>query len=412
MTVSSEQQGEPLAEVEVFLSESTVRGAPAAEVNLGVVRFGAWQVQPLPASDFATDAYLVRVVFDIELAPEVPGPVWAEVGLEFTEGVTVLDVIPKAIIREHDDRTYVLGPDLRFVAPGARNGHAEREFLLEGLTPTINAFGVGSRRLRWRHTATTLAGVPVGSHAGWLVMETPPGGREVAVRFSASYRLEPEDAMGLRTGSRPVDRTVSLPAPAGGPRADLDADRARRVFLIHGRDDVFAGRMREVLSLLGLRVMEWDPLVSTAGAGPSPALLDVIHHGLGRAQGIVALLTPDDVVSLHPDLRGPREDAHEMVPALQPRPNVLMELGAALLAFRERTVMVKAGGIRPMADVGGVNYVAFDGGPDALAQLVSRLRTAGCEVDDSGSEWRRASRFEGLRVFDRRPPVTGPAEMP
>ncbi|MEV5446661.1 TIR domain-containing protein, partial [Streptomyces sp. NPDC052644] len=319
--------------------------------------------------------------------------------------------IPKAITREYDGRAYALSSDLRFVGPGDHHGRAEGEFLLEGLRPTINAFGVGSRRLRWRHTAETPAGVPVGSHVGWLVMETPPEGREVAVRFSASYRLRPEDAMGLLPGSRPVDRTVPLPAPAGGPRARPDADRARRVFLIHGRDDIFTGRIREVLSLLGLRVMEWDPLVYSAGSGPSPVLLDVIHHGLSRAQGIVALLTPDDVVSLHPELRKAREDAHEILPSMQPRPNVLMELGAALFAFRERTVLVKVGGIRPMADIGGVNYVAFDG-PDAVNQLPSRLRAAGCEVDDSGSEWRRASRFEGLGAFERRPPVTGPEERP
>ncbi|SDT15793.1 TIR domain-containing protein [Actinoplanes derwentensis] len=400
---------EPLAEVEVLLVEDDQRGDPASEVSLGTVRFGSWRIQSLPAPEYATDAYLVQVVFDIELAPEVPGPVWAEIGLEFGEGVNVLDVIPRAITREHDDRTYVLGPDLRFTGPGSPDG---RSFLLEGLTPTIAAFGLGSRRMRWRHTATTAAGVPVGSHTGWLVVETPPDVREMAVRFSADYRLEPKDTMGLRAGSRPVDRTVALPAPAPGPRAEPDADRSRRVFLIHGRDDVFAGRMRDLLSNLGLRVLEWDPLVRTAGRGASPHVLEVIHHGLNSAQAVVALLTPDDVVSLHPDLWAPREDAHETVPMMQPRPNVLMELGAALLAFRERTVMVKVGEIRPLGDIAGVNYIDFHETDAARGKLVSRLKAAGCTVDDTGTEWRRPARFEGLAVFDRRPPVTGPAGTP
>jgi predicted nucleotide-binding protein len=149
--------------------------------------------------------------------------------------------------------------------------------------------------------------------------------------------------------------------------------------------------------------MEWEPLVVDAGLGPSPALGDVIHNGLSRARAIVALLTPDDVVSLHPDLHLPREDPHELAPTCQPRPNVLMELGAALYAFRDRTIIVKAGAVRPMADIGGVNYIAFDGGEDARAKLVSRLRVAGCDVDDSGLEWRQASRFAGLGTFERRP---------
>lgn len=210
-----------------------------------------------------------------------------------------------------------------------------------------------------------------------------------------------------RARSRPVERPLTLPIRDDGEHTSAERDAARRVFLIHGRDDAFTGRMRELLSLLGLRVMEWEPLVDSAGIGPSPVLGDVIHNGLGRARAIVALLTPDDVVSLHPDLHLACEDTHEVAPTCQPRPNVLMELGAALFAFRDRTIVVKAGAIRPMADIGGVNYIAFDGGEAARAKLVSRLRVAGCEVDDSGQEWRRASRFAGLGTFERRPVSQG-----
>lgn len=179
--------------------------------------------------------------------------------------------------------------------------------------------------------------------------------------------------------------------------------RSRRVFVISGRDDQLTGRMSELLSLLGLTPMEWEPLVYRTGLGPSPVLHDVIRNGLREAQAIVALLTPDDIVALHPDLRTAREDPHELEPRCQPRPNVLMEVGAALFAFRERTILVKVGSLRPIADLGGLNHIDFDGSERARAKLVSRLRAAGCRVDDSGAEWRRPSRFAGLDAYSRKP---------
>ncbi|MGA4992211.1 TIR domain-containing protein [Nonomuraea bangladeshensis] len=407
----------PLAEVRMFLSDGTTRSSGHGdEIGIGAVRFGTWQVHALSSPRYATDAYLVRVTFDLELAPEVPGPRWAEVGFEFCgSGAYVLDAAPRSVLREQDSQILTLTSHLQFVV---RNSPAsaespQLEIPIGGLTPTIVAFGIGRRALRWRHIATTGAGVPVGSHTAWLVLEVPSGEREVTVRFTAACRLAPEDEMGLTPGAEPVQRTVPLPVaemPARRAR-DAGSDHMRRVFLIHGRDDEFAGHMRELLSLLGLRVMEWEPLVADAGHGPSPVLSDVIHNGFTRAQAIVALLTPDDVVALHPDLHLPREDWHELSPRCQPRPNVLMELGAALFAFRQHTIVLKVGDIRPMADLGGLNYVDFDGSATALRKLVQRLRTAGCEVDDSGSEWGRASRFEGLTTYARRPPGTagGPA---
>lgn len=393
---------EPLAEVDVFLTNGGKRSTGQGnEVSLGVVRFGNWRVSALPSGKFATQAYLMRVDFDFELAPEVPGPVWAEVTFEFPgRRARVLDAVPRSIVTEQVERTYVLDEGLHFTQGAAQDGPV---ILLEGLTPTIRVFGIGRAVLSWRHTATTSTGVPFGSHTGWFVIEVQPGDHELAVRFSASYRLEPEDAMGMVADSRSVERTVALPVLDDDPHTDTNMDAARRVFLIHGRDDAFTGRMRELLSLLGLRIMEWEPLVASAGLGPSPALRDVIHDGLSRAAAIIALLTPDDVVSLHPDLHLEREDAHELAPACQPRPNVLMELGAALFAFRDRTIVVKSGSVRPMADIGDVNYVAFDGSENARAKLVNRLKVAGCDVDDSGMEWRRASRFDGLDTFERRP---------
>lgn len=211
-------------------------------------------------------------------------------------------------------------------------------------------------------------------------------------------------------GLRLLARGPSDTAIAGQLRRDWAvAMRERQVFVIHGRDDELVGRMFELLSLIGLRPLEWEPLVEMAGDGPAPDLHGVIRNGLYEAQAIVALLTPDDLVQLHPDLRQPREDAHELAMGCQPRPNVLLELGAAIYNHRRQTVVVRVGSLRPIADLGGINYIDFDGSENARAKLVSRLKVAGCRVDDAGTEWRRASRFADLGAYRRSapPPAIG-----
>ncbi|MEU7980938.1 nucleotide-binding protein [Micromonospora sp. NPDC049081] len=212
-------------------------------------------------------------------------------------------------------------------------------------------------------------------------------------------------AANARRGFRLVARAPSAAAlSAALPDApDTPHEHRQRVFVVHGRDDAFVGRMFELLSLLGLRPMEWESLVAAADRGPAPVLHEVIREGLSRAQAVVVLLTPDDVVHLHPNLRRDQEDGHELTPAGQPRPNVLIELGGALYGFADRTVIVRAGAIRPIADLGGINYIDFDGREPSRAKLVERLRRAGCVVDDRGTEWRRPTRFEGLDTFTRRP---------
>jgi predicted nucleotide-binding protein len=224
-------------------------------------------------------------------------------------------------------------------------------------------------------------------------------------RWSAKgVRLrEARNGRGLRLISRrPSDADIAAQLTASSAEG-AHGSRKRGVFVIHGRDDAFTGKVYELLSLVGLRPMEWEPLVEAAGYGPAPFLHDVIRSGMHEAQAIVALLTPDDIVQLHPDLVSVREDSHETRTTCQPRPNVLMELGIALYAYRERTVVVKAGSIRPIADLGGINYVDFDGGETSRAKLVERLRIIGCPVEDGGAEWRRQSRFDGLGTFERRP---------
>ncbi|MEU9639413.1 nucleotide-binding protein [Streptomyces tendae] len=186
---------------------------------------------------------------------------------------------------------------------------------------------------------------------------------------------------------------------AAGPG---DAERARSVFVVHGRDDQVRREMYELLRRLDLRPKEWEDLVRATGQA-SPFLGDVVAAAPAQAQAALVLLTPDDVVTLHPELRGHNEPDYETRPVCQPRPNVLIELGMVLMAYPERTLIVEVGGVRPIADIAGRNVIRFDGSDTALGKVVERLKLAGCTVNDTGSDWRQTYPFRHLSAYHRRP---------
>jgi|GEM_PF-2593278 len=182
---------------------------------------------------------------------------------------------------------------------------------------------------------------------------------------------------------------------------------SRKVFVIHGRDEQARRAVFELLRALDLQPQEWEPLVAATGS-TLPNLNEVVTTGLaaGQAQAVVAILTPDDIVMLHPALQAGNDPADETAPVMQPRPNVLIELGMALSAYRRQTIVMTIGSLRRITDLAGLNVIHFDGSEAAIGKLVGRLKLAGCAVDDRGSDWHEARRFTGLGAYTREP-LTG-----
>ncbi|MEU3255686.1 nucleotide-binding protein [Streptomyces sp. NPDC006997] len=189
---------------------------------------------------------------------------------------------------------------------------------------------------------------------------------------------------------------------AGGPGRAEASGVARSVFVVHGRDEQARREMFELLRRLDLRPKEWEDLVGATGQ-TAPFLGEVVAAAPAQAQAALVLLTPDDIVTLHPDLYGPNEPSYETQPVGQPRPNVLIELGMVLMAYPERTLIVEIGSLRPIADIAGRNVIRFDGSETALGKVVERLKQAGCAVNDTGSDWRQTWPFRHLSAYQRRP---------
>jgi predicted nucleotide-binding protein len=186
---------------------------------------------------------------------------------------------------------------------------------------------------------------------------------------------------------------------------DLAADRCRNVFVIHGRDSQVREAAFGLLRALDLRPLEWEALVHSTREG-SPFLGRVIADAPLLAQAALVLLSPDDVVMLHPGLRSMHEDRFELWPALQPRPNVMLELGMVLAVYAQNTIIVEFGDLRPTADLAGRNIIHFNEAvslPEALRKISGRLKTAGCLVDDSGTDWLDVRPFTTMKAYRRRP---------
>jgi hypothetical protein len=172
---------------------------------------------------------------------------------------------------------------------------------------------------------------------------------------------------------------------------DADLGRARKVFVVHGRNGAARAAMFAFLRAIGLDPIEWSEAVKMTGEG-SPYIGQVLDTAFDAAQAIVVLLTPDDVAYLRNEYAS-GEDDPETVPLAQARPNVLFEAGMAMGRDAKRTVLVEFGKLRPFSDVAGRHAVRIDGSVARRKDLAQRLETAGCAVKLDGDDWLTAGDF-------------------
>ncbi|MEU9890109.1 CATRA conflict system CASPASE/TPR repeat-associated protein [Sphaerisporangium sp. NPDC051011] len=221
------------------------------------------------------------------------------------------------------------------------------------------------------------------------------------------------DLEAIKAGRERTERVIEeLTGTARRPLAEPDGTRAHddppagkrhNVFVVHGRDRRLRDAFFDFLRALDLRPLEWNQLVRLSGDA-SPFLGEVVVRAPDHTQAALVLLSPDDVVSLHPELHKADEDPFEVRPTCQPRPNVLIELGIALGSYPDRTVIVHVGRHKPIADLNGRTYLRFDGSATALGKIVEALKAAGCAVDDTGMDWRNPTRFSSITAYTREPP--------
>jgi len=190
--------------------------------------------------------------------------------------------------------------------------------------------------------------------------------------------------------------------------SELSANN-RAVFVVHGRNSTASEAMFTFLRALDLQPIEWDQAVGMTGKG-TPYIGEVLDVAFERGQAVLVLMTPDDIAYQQPTFADGEHDP-EATPSGQARPNVLFEAGMAMGRNADRTILVELGELRPFSDVGGRHALRMNNSPERRQSLASRLETAGCAVDRSGSDWLRAGDFTaperpggGLPLGRRVPP--------
>jgi len=143
--------------------------------------------------------------------------------------------------------------------------------------------------------------------------------------------------------------------------------------------------------------MEWQKGIAATGQGTPP--VDQIVDALFRqAVAIVVLFTPDDDVILKAEFRKHDDAPYEAQMVGQARPNVLFEAGMAFARHPRETVMVQVGDVKHFSDIGGRHLTRLTNSAESRRELITKLKNAGCDVDDSGTDWLREGNFQIKKV--------------
>jgi predicted nucleotide-binding protein len=186
--------------------------------------------------------------------------------------------------------------------------------------------------------------------------------------------------------------------PAEPPRRASKAKKSARktkgksLFVVHGRDVALRKSMFEFLRALDLHPLEWDHAIAQA-KGNNPYVGDIIDTVMEKAQAVVVMFSPDDLVQLKEQFLSADDRATEGKLQAQARPNVLFEAGLALGRHPEKTVLVQVGKVKPFSDIGGKHMVRLTDEKESRHGFANRLANIGLAVDRVGNDWMSVGTF-------------------
>jgi len=215
---------------------------------------------------------------------------------------------------------------------------------------------------------------------GWFVRaEVRPG-----PGFRATVQTRHEVECWISFFARGAGRAALLHLAEKGSailreEAAVSDSRANRVFVVFGRDTDRRDEMYKFLAKSGLEPIDWIKAKQLTG-NAAPSIFEVVDTAMKHAQACIVLLTGDDEGRLLKPFRKQTDETYELRLTPQPRPNVIFEAGMALGSYRRRTILIKFGATRPFSDLGGFTMIEYNEGRGFRRELLSALRTAGCNL--------------------------------
>jgi predicted nucleotide-binding protein len=92
---------------------------------------------------------------------------------------------------------------------------------------------------------------------------------------------------------------LSPPRRASKVKKAVRKTKGKSVFVVHGRDEALRKSMFDFLRALGLHPMEWDHALKQARSkGANPYVGDILDEVMEKAQAVVVMFSPDDLVQL------------------------------------------------------------------------------------------------------------------
>jgi predicted nucleotide-binding protein len=168
----------------------------------------------------------------------------------------------------------------------------------------------------------------------------------------------------------------------------------RKVWVVYGRNEAARRAMFQFLRAIGLEPLEWHEATALAQAG-APYVGEVLDRAFAEVQGVVVLLTGDDLAHLRREFVKADDGPHEATPTPQARPNVLFEAGMAFGRHPESTILVTLGYTRPFSDVAGRHTIKISNAIAHRQVLAARLKTIGCAVvTETRTDWHEAGDFD------------------
>lgn len=171
-----------------------------------------------------------------------------------------------------------------------------------------------------------------------------------------------------------------------------DQDILRRVYVVHGYNLLVRDAMYAFLEALKLQPITKNAAAKWTGEG-SPFAGRVIDAAFEHAWAVIVLFTGDDHARLRDDLHKRNEEAHEKELKPQPRQDQIFEAGYAFGRFPERTILVQVGRVKLFSDIDGRYMPNFTGKEGERRDLINRLKSVGCIVNDNEDAWRSAGDF-------------------
>jgi predicted nucleotide-binding protein len=200
----------------------------------------------------------------------------------------------------------------------------------------------------------------------------------------------------IRGGALNIDEEPPERRPTESPRPAKAKKPVRKkgksVFVVHGRDEVLRKSMFDFLRALGLVPLEWDHALRQARSkGANPYVGDILDHVMEKAQAVLVMFSPDDLVQLKEQFLNSEDRSTEGKLQGQARPNVLFEAGLAMGRYPQKTVLVQIGKVKPFSDVGGRHMVRLNDSTESRNDLANRLEGLHCEVDKVGRDWMKGT---------------------